>query len=226
MDKGKGKWLMTATQIAGLVTAAVAIVIGIITWQINDKANQIAYQSNLPIISAISKIDTSIGEGSEMVVVNNDGGPMVFYMGFPEAIMEVSLTNSDYATYIKLVDYFDHWERTTGTKGVILTCFGKNNRSYYESMASDFEKAASKDGYKLRTSLNIILQASYYDFSNRYWHKCLNITPYGSCERGNDDLRRILESIHKTGLYLNYVHGDGVRLWDWYKNQILMPCLK
>lgn len=223
-NKRHGKRLETWSQIARIVTSAAAVAIAILTLLIYQRANEIAYRSNLPTIEARSTTDYTAGKCTETVTVASSGGTLGAFVGFPIAYMEVWYPDTGDTMYFELYGYFGAPELTGKSQVLPQTWFRENNRYCYELIATDFQEAASKDGYRTRMSLRIILDLSYVDYTGKAWHQYFEVGPFGSFETSWDyvkEIRRSAKIMESSEGYVFLAQTDGAKLWNWCKNEIL-----
>jgi len=228
------KWavaLQIASQIAIVIVAIAALFVAVQSYRIAERSYELFYQSNLPVISAIT--ETYYNEESrlytEKIIVYNGGGPAICFGGYAYAMMQVEFSDRDVKTYIPLEEYFAEYEYSGNSQGLLLTTFTGNNYSNWLSIYNGFTGAASEDGYEPYISTTFILSVCYDDYNrqsfSRYFFAVYSIFSFNM---GESEAREILDSADEigelatsAGLSLYIWSLDGRELWEWYKVEIL-----
>jgi hypothetical protein len=224
--------------IATVILAIAMFVVAIAALHIAETANQIAqnsyeiaYQMNLPVISAISKLhyDKTGHLSTEELIVNNDGFPLSDFSCSAYLIMDIYSAGNE--TYVPLDGYFGYPGNYTGnSKGLLVSMSEKGNYDLFSSIEYDFWQEASKDGYEYEPVIwqNIILEVSYKDYTLSYWHKYYYVYTSGSSEISENYIRGVLDcadanwELRKSKGLDCYISAlNGTELWQWYKGQYL-----
>lgn len=214
--------------IGSVITAVTANQIAQTASQIAEKSYEIAYQTNLPIICAITTrhYDEEEGVYTEKITVNNDGFPLKEFGGYAHAIMEIGLAGNE--TYIPLGGYFDLPDYTGSGKGLLATIHEENNLSLYYSIRDEFVQEALKDGCQPGVWLWKILWVTYRDYAGQRWEQYFYVSTVGSMEISEGHAREILDSADRNrqlaankGLEFYIWQPKGAELWEWYKGEIV-----
>jgi len=230
--------MSTKWDIVTAVAAGVAVIASIVSLGIAQNANRIAeesieleYQTNLPIVTAISKYIRNEGGtvSTEEITITNGGSPLKEF-GYTVYTI-ITIASSSYEDQnIYLVDYFNSWdaEHTGNNQGLLCTVYNENNYSQYLSMQDEFWQAAEDEDKTAWIDINIILSIIYFDQFENIWHKYLHVNPIGSYEMEKEFTQFLIESsmqnsitAQNRGLELSIDEVSGAELWEWYKTEVL-----
>lgn len=231
-------WLAVSLAILSIIISSLAACYAWQANQIAEQANQIAqeyhqmvYQTNLPIISAVSEI-TYDEEGylsTQRLEVINGGGPLKRFHCAKYGI--IYITSYDGITYMPVYGYFGNEKLTGNSQGLLLSAFTENNYKNCLSIEREFRDAAQKDGYYfIWTRVEQILLVWYFDQFDQHWEKCLCSFVHGSSFEALDGswAEMVINSSEmnaKTaqdmGLNCHIGALNGSELWKWYKAEIL-----
>jgi len=217
------------TSVSSLIVAIAAVIVAITANGIAHRSYEIAYQTNLPVISAISTVHYDVIEDlmTEEIIVHNDGFPLSEFHCSVDAIMEVGPFGNE--TYIPLDGYFSFSGDYTGnSNGLLVSMSEKGNYSLFSSIQLDFWKEASNEGYQGLIWLTNILSVSYRDYTQASWKRYYLVGSSGSSEISAEYAWEILKSAYANRILMQsegldcYISAlDGTELWHWYKGKYL-----
>jgi hypothetical protein len=219
------------TSISSLIVAIAAVIVAITANGIAHRSYEIAYQTNLPVISAISTVHYDVAEDlmTEEIVVNNEGFPLTEFHCSADAILEIGPFRNE--TYVPLGGYFGIVGDYTGSsKGLLASMSEEGNYSLFSSVRRDFWKEASKDESQdfIWLSNILILSVSYKDYTQTSRKRYYSVDSSGSNEISAEYAWEILHSAYANrelmeseGLNCYMSALNGTELWHWYKGKYL-----
>jgi len=202
---------------------------------IATQANELVYKSNLPSISATRNIDWVDGKATDKITVQNVGrafGPP--YDANLYAYLEIKRGDVE-STYLNIYDYYgDIGSQKTGNSyDLILVGTRENNYSSFLQVQIDFSKAASKYSQSPTVSIIPILGVSYVDFMGKSINDSYKFVGNRLEYIKLEDASKIINAAYSNNqlasfgdVNLSITRLDGTKIWEWYKNQILIPSVK
>lgn len=230
MGNNKGNVLLVVIQVAlAIATVALACQANIISKQAKqsaDTANQMFYQSQQPVVSAISKIDWTSGKGSETVTVACYRYPLNYQNIYLFTYIEIKDIQSNDTKYLPLNCYFDT-KLTGNQEEIIMTGFKENNAADFEAIKNDFMKASS--GFNINIGTKHIIVIYLTDFMGESRTRYYEAGSAGRLMQGEEAPKIISEGnanyllAVSVGLTPCLGEFNGVDLWRWYIKQRLQP---
>ncbi|TRZ93032.1 MAG: hypothetical protein D4R82_05930 [Dehalococcoidia bacterium] len=199
--------------------------------KIAEQANELVYKSNLPCISAVRKVEWNVDKATETITISNVGhalGPP--YEAHLNAYIEINRGIGYEPTYLPLAGYYgDFSSQATGNSyGLILIGSSENNSSNFQQIENEFMKVASNYMPTIRLSLIPILTVTYTDFTSKVCYdyykfvgQRLEYVKLDEYNNINVSANRNYNIARLADVNLTITGLDGVKLWEWYRNQII-----
>ncbi len=210
--------------------------------EIAEEALQIAYESNLPAITAIYSIRNDDNNDPDSVTIEaySAQGPVyetrtyihtLIYINAEnvEGIADNQLNNND--AYLAVYNCFTAEPiGALNTQGpLFIETSNKGLLSRFDAMEYSFHESAAEDGYVSDIQLHYYLEIEYNDYTGERHRKYFILEQFGSFEVDETTMKNTLDTaignlasaMNEEDISPDIYQMDGAGLWKWFKQQIL-----